>query len=444
MSDKRLDRRRFLKSSALSAGALAVPAIVPSRVLGKNAPSNTLQMACIGTGRMGHGDMGACLSQGLEASAQARVVAVCDLDRLRAEHAKQQVNAFYQDKLADEPSPNVAVYDDYRELLARDDIDGVTISTPDHWHALVAIAAANAGKDIYLQKPLTYSVGEGQKLVAAVRRNNVVLQTGSQQRSDANFRRACELVRNGRVGKLHTIYVTLPTDSGTGDPTTMKVPANLNYEMWLGPTRPMPYTQDRVHPHQGFSRPGWLQIEAYCRGMITGWGAHMFDTAQWGHGSDDTGPVEMEATGEFPDRGLFDVHTSFQAEGRYANGVRLIATSGTPAGVRFEGDAGWIDVGRSHFKAEPVDVAEQPIGKGELKLYESNNHMLNFLQCMRSRTDPICPVEVGHRSNSICVITHIAMKLGRKLRWDPKAEMFLDDRSANALLDYEHRAPWKV
>lgn len=444
MSAKRLDRRRFLKSSALSAGALAVPAIVPSRVLGKNAPSNTLQLGCIGTGRMGHGDMSACLSRGLESAAQARVVAVCDLDRLRAEHAKQQVDRFYREKLTDQPGPDVAVYEDYRELLARDDIDGVTISTPDHWHALNAIAAANAGKDIYLQKPLTYSIAEGQKLVAAVRRNNVVLQTGSQQRSDTTFRRACQLVRNGRLGKLHTIRVTLPTDHGTGDPTTMKVPSNLNYEMWIGPTQPMPYTQDRVHPQEGFGRPGWLQIESYCRGMITGWGAHMFDTAQWGHGSDDTGPVEMQATGEFPDRGLFDVHTSFHAEGRYADGVRLIATSGSPAGVRFEGDAGWIDVGRSHFKAEPSDVANQPIGKGEQELYESNNHMGNFLECMRSRKDPICPVEVGHRSNSICVITHIAMKLGRKVRWDPQAERFLDDESANALLDYEHRVPWKV
>ena len=444
MSVKQFDRRRFLKSSALSAGALAVPAIVPSRVLGKNAPSNLLQIGCIGTGRMGHGDMTACLSQGLESSAQARVVAVCDLDRMRAEHARQEVNGFYQKKLSDQPSPDVAVYEDYRELLARDDIDGVTVSTTDHWHALVAVAAANAGKDIYLQKPLTYSIGEGQKLVAAVRRNNVVLQTGSQQRSDATFRRACQLVRNGRLGKLHTIRVTLPTDSGIGDPTTMKVPANLNYEMWMGPTEPMPYSQDRVHPQAGFGRPGWLQIESYCRGMITGWGAHMFDTAQWGHGSDDTGPIEMEATGEFPDRGLFNVHTSFHAEGRYADGVRLIATSGSPAGVRFEGEAGWIDVGRSHFKAEPGDLADQPIGKGEQQLYESNNHMLNFLECMRSRTDPICPVEVGHRSNSICVITHIAMKLGRKLRWDPLAEKFRGDISANALLDYEHRAPWKV
>ncbi len=170
----------------------------------------------------------------------------------------------------------------------------------------------------------------------------------------------------------------------------------------------------------------------------------MFDTAQWGHGSDDTGPIEMEATGEFPDRGLFNVHTSFHAEGRYADGVRLIATTGNPAGVRFEGDDGWIDVGRSHFKAEPGDLTNQSIGKGELQLVESNNHMLNFLECMRSRTDPICPVEVGHRSNSICVITHIAMKLGRKLRWDPQTEEFRDDSSANALLDYEHRDPWKV
>ncbi len=444
MYGNELNRRRFLKASAMSAGCLAVPAIVPYRVLGSDAPSNTLQLGCIGTGRMGHGDMNECLSRGLNPSAQARVVAVCDLDRRRAEHAKQEVDRFYAQKLPGKPRPAIEVFDDYRELLARDDIDGVTISTPDHWHALAAIAAAEAGKDIYLQKPLTYTIVEGRKLVQAVRSNNVVLQTGSQQRSDTNFRRACELVRNGRVGKLHTIRVLLPTDSGVGDPTPMPVPTNLNYAMWLGPTSQMPYSQDRVHPQVGFERPGWLQIESYCRGMITGWGAHMFDTAQWGHGSDDTGPVEMLATGEFPDRGLFDVHTTFRAEGRYANGVKLIAQSGAPAGVKFEGDDGWIDVGRSHLKAEPRGILNESIGENELHLYKSRNHMLNFLECMRSNKDPICPVEVGHRSNSICVITHIAMKLGRKLQWDPQAERFTNDEAANAMLDYEHRDPWKV
>jgi myo-inositol 2-dehydrogenase/D-chiro-inositol 1-dehydrogenase len=440
-----IDRRGFLKTtSAVSAASIGLPVVVPSHVLGKDAPSKILRMGCIGTGRMGHGDMAACLQRGLEPETNAHIVAVCDLDRRRAEHAKSQCEGTYAKELSDRARPTIKIFEDYRELLSRDDIDGVTISTPDHWHALVAIAAAESGKDIYLQKPLTYTIAEGQKLIAAVRKNNVVLQTGSQQRSDRRFHQACELVRNGRIGKLHTIRVRLPTDKGTGEFKPMPVPEQLNYDMWLGPTHRAHYTEQRVHPQADFSRPGWLQIESYCRGMITGWGAHMFDTAQWGHSSDDSGPVEMEASGEFPDRGLFDVHTNFRAAGRYADGVRLLANSGTPAGVTFEGDAGSISVTRSSLEADPGDILQEQIGEGEVRLYRSDNHMRNFLHCMRTRQDPICPVEVGHRSNSVCVITHVAMKLGRKLRFNPRTERFIDDESANAMLDYDHRKPWTI
>src|SRR5690606_39123286 len=220
---------------------------------------------------------------------------------------------------------------DFRELLARADLDAVTISTPDHWHALHAVAAAEAKKAIYVQKPLTYSVVEGQRLVAAVRGNGVVLQVGSQQRSDARFRRACELVRDGRLGKLQRIEVWLPPDVGSGDPKQAPVPEGLDYDTWLGPAPEVPYAEAGVHPQQGFGRPGWLQIERYCRGMITGWGSHMNDIAQWGHGSDvDGGLVEIEATAEFPARGLFDVHTEFRAVGRYADGVELVQQTGEP------------------------------------------------------------------------------------------------------------------
>jgi predicted dehydrogenase len=437
-------RRSFLKTSAASAASVGVPTIVASSVFGKDAPGNTLRIGCIGTGRMGHGDMKACLQSGLAADINAHIVAVCDLDRQRAEHAKTESERSYAKQRTGRSQPTIEVFDDYRELLSRDDIDGVTISTPDHWHALVAIAAAESGKDIYLQKPLTYTIAEGQKLVQAVRNNNVVLQTGSQQRSDRRFHQACELVRNGRVGKLLRIHVRLPTDKGIGETKLMPVPEQLNYDMWLGPTPRQPYTEHRVHPQADFSRPGWLQIEPYCRGMITGWGAHMFDTAQWGNGSDDSGPVEMEARGEFPDRGLFNVHTNFRAQGRYADGVELLASSGSPAGVTFEGDAGSISVTRSSIKADPAEILDQKIGEDELHLYQSDNHMRNFLQCIKTRKDPICPVEVGHRSNSVCVITHLAMKLGRKLRWDPADERFIDDDAANKMLDYDHRKPWTV
>jgi predicted dehydrogenase len=430
--------------SATSIAAISAPAVVPAYVLGKHGPSNTLRIGSIGTGRMGHGDMKACLAQGLAASATARIVAVCDLDRHRAEHARREVERFYAEQQPERRQPSIAVFGDYRELLARNDIDGVLISTPDHWHALIAIAAAEAGKDIYLQKPLTYTIAEGQKLVKAVRGNKVILQTGSQQRSESNFRQACELVRNGRIGKLHTIRVLLPIDKGIGNATPMRAPENLNYDMWLGPAPVEPYTEDRVHPQADFGRPGWLQVESYCRGTITGWGSHMFDIAQWGHGSDDSGPIEMEATAEFPNRGLFNVHTTFHAEGFYADGVKLVAESGTPAGVRFEGDGGRITVARSQLEADRSEILRDQVAENEVRLYKSDNHMLNFLQCMRTRQDPICPVEVGHRSNAVCVVTHLAMKLGRQLRWDPHAEHFLDDDAANAELDYDHREPWTM
>lgn len=440
MSTRQVHRRNFLKIAGIAA-----PTIVSSRVFGKGTPSNTLQIGCIGTGRMGHGDMMACLVQGLRQGVHARVVAVCDLDRRRAEHARTVVQDFYEREMPDAPHPPVVIYDDFRALLTQPDIDGVTISTPDHWHGLIAIAAANAHKDIYLQKPLTYTIPEGKRLISAVRTNDVVLQTGSQQRSDANFRKACELVRNGRHGRLYAIRVTVPTDKGVGDATPTRAPNNLNYDMWLGPAPTAEYAEDRVHPQKSLTdRPGWLQIEPYCRGMITGWGSHMFDIAQWGHGSDDTGPVTCKATADFPDRGLFNVHTEFQASLRYADGVELTAQSGEPAGVIFEGEAGWISVGRGRLEAQHPEILDAPAEQGDASLYHSDDHMLNFLECMRSRRDPICPVEVGHRSNSICVITHVAMKLGRPLQWDPEAEQFVDDQQANALLNYDYRPPWKL
>jgi predicted dehydrogenase len=436
----KMTRRDSLK---LMATGLTAPLILPRMLRGAEAPSNTLRLASIGTGRMGHGDMKECVYNGLDAAIQARVVAVCDLDLNRARHAAAEVEGIYSTHLSGKPQSRVKVYQDFRALLAKEELDGITISTPDHWHALLAIAAAKAGKDIYIQKPLTYSMGEGQQLVKAVRENNVVLQTGSQQRSSVYFRTVCERVRNGRIGTLREIHVGLPEDHGSGTFVESPVPDNLDYDMWLGPRPVVPYTPHGVHPISGYGRPGWLQIEAYCRGMITGWGAHMNDIAQWGHGSDDGGLVEIQASAEFPARGLFNVHTKFQAEGTYADGVKLFQKTGA-AGVKFVGDDGWLFVNRGSMNASNRDILREKLAPDETHLYVSANHMKDFLSCMRTRKDPICPVEVGHRSNSICVMTHIAMKLGRKLNWDPKAERFVNDDAANALLDYEHRAPWQV
>jgi myo-inositol 2-dehydrogenase / D-chiro-inositol 1-dehydrogenase len=423
-------RRRLLGTAAASA-----PFFLPGYARAAESAAGMISFAAIGTGRMGRGNMQELMLRGLERG--ARLVAVCDLDSKRAAEAAKMVNDFYKERLKKD-AWNCAVFGDYRELLAKPGIDAVIISTPDHWHAENAIAAAKAGKHIYLEKPLTHTIGEGQRLVKAVRENKIILQTGSMQRSSARFRTACELVRNGRLGKVHTITAHLPQDNGSGKPDPMPVPPNLNFNMWLGPTPVQPYTEHRVHPQNGYGRPGWLQIEAYCRGMITGWGAHMLDIAQWGHGSDDSGPVEMAGTAEFPKRGIFDVHTKITCAGRWADGVRFLVQTG-PAGVTFEGERGKLFVSREGMQTEPRELAREKIGENEIHLYKSDSHMGNLLDCIKSGKDPICPVEVGHRSNSACVITHLAAKLGRKLTWDPAAERFTNDDEANGLLDYPHR-----
>ena len=428
-----LPRRAFL---AKAAGAALAPFILPSLLRGQDAPSvQHVLDGAIGTGRMGRTDMKLLLDAGMNTG--ARLVAVCDADKNRAADAKKMVDDYYAAKLG-KADWNCAVFADHRALLAHSGLDGVMIATPDHQHAHIAIDAAAAKKHIYLEKPLTYSHAEGQRLVKAVREHKVVLQTGSMQRSSKRFRQARELAINGRLGKVHTITVQLPQDQGTGNPATMPVPANLDFNRWLGPRPLAPYSEDRVHPQNGLGRPGWLQIEDYCLGMITGWGAHMFDIAQWGNGSDNSGLVEIQAKGEFPDRGLFNVHTNFTAEGTFANGTRLLAKSGD-AGVWFEGDKGKLFVSRDILRTEPRALAKETIGDSEIRLYASDNHMADFLTCARDGKDPICPVETGHRSNTLCIITHIAMKTGRKLAWDPVAEKFTGDDAANAMLDYTPR-----
>lgn len=447
--ENKITRRRMLKTTA--AMAAAAPWIVPSSVFGQDAPSNAILAAGIGVGRMGKWDLERCLQQGL--SRNVRVVATCDVDQLRAEKHRDKLIEMYEKAGGDKRQ--IKAYTDYRELLGRKDIDVVTIGTPDHSHAMIAIAAANAKKNIHVQKPLTYTVGEGQKLINAVRENNVILQVGSQQRSDARFRQACELIRNKAMGKLTTIEVVVPADGGYGDTLSTDQPKTLNYDMWLGPRPVEPYSEGRVHPQDGYGRPGWLQIEAYCRGMVTGWGSHMYDIAQWALGCDaDGGPIDVMAVAEFPKRGLFDVHTGYIAEANYPGGVKMISHDGSP-GVKFIGEKGWIWVDRGKIIAAPGSLLETPLGPDAIRLPVSEEHMANFLDCVRSRKDPIAPVEAGHRSNSVCVLHHIAMKLGRRLYWDPKKEKFLkremvnkrmavsgEDAEANAMLDYEHRKPY--
>ena len=434
-----MTRRDFIKTAAASAAA---PMIVPSSIFRRPAPSDTMLFGCIGVGRQGQGDMQGLIYRGLEVG--ARVVAVSDVDSHRMEDAQWLAESIYAKELGFGQYQGISAYPDFRDLLARKDIDGVSIVTPDFWHGAMGILAARAGKDIYLEKPLTYSIAEGRRLVDAVRKAGRILQVGSQQRSSVYFLMACELTRNHRIGKLHTIRVWLPEDQGAGDPQEMPVPGNLSFDFWMGPTAEQPFSEDRVHPQRDYSRPGWLQIERYCLGMVTGWGSHMMDIGQWGNGTEDTGPISIEAAAEFPDRGLFDVHTKFKAEAVYANGVKMIMETGDPAGVRFEGDDGWIFVQRGAIEASDPEILKQKPGEGEIKLYQSGNHMKNFLECVRSRKEPAAPVEVGHRSNTVCIMTHIAMKLGRKLTWDPETERFVGDEEANRRLDYPHREPWAI
>lgn len=437
---QRITRRTALKLG----GAFAAPLFLPARFRAFGSPNETLRIGCIGVGRMGRGDMFSILDRGLDAKINARIVAVCDPDGHRASAAKADVEKRYADKLNEGAKATVDVYRDFRELLAREDIDAVTISTPDFWHGGHGIAAARAKKDIYIQKPITYSIGEGKKLVQAVRENGVILQTGSQQRSDARWRKGCELVRNGRLGKLQRVIVWLPPDKGRAAPTDVAKPAWFDYDLWMGPTATRPYAELGVHPLEGYGRPGWLQRQGYTLGMITGWGSHMNDIAQWGHGSELSGIADVEAKAEYPDRGLFDVHTNFRAVAHWADGVELIQETNPQAGVRFIGTEGEIFMRRGSIEASKEEILQETIGENETHLYVSNDHYRNFLECARSRKEPICPVEVGHRSNSVCVVTHIAMKLERKLRWDPVTETFSGDDEANAMLDFERRDPWKL
>ena len=431
-----VSRRDVLRTSVALGAGLAFPTIVPSSVFGAEAPSEKILVGCIGVGRMGMGDLREALG-----FKQVQVVAVCDVDAHRVKSAQSVVESHYGG-----PSGSCAAFGDYRDLLARADIDAVQISTPDHWHALPAIAAARAGKDIFLQKPLGLTIQEGRAVSDAVRRYNRVFQVGSQQRSDSRFRFACELVRNGRIGKLQTVKVGFGTDPGTDPQPPMPVPDWLDYDMWLGQAPWAAYTEKRVHPQKGYGRPGWLRIRDYGAGMITGWGSHHMDIAHWGMGAEHSGPVEIEARAEFPKDGLWDVHGAFHIEYTYAGGVKVFCTDNkeNKQGVVFEGTDGWVYVRRGHIDANPKSLLEETIGPDETKLYVSNNHKGNFYECIKSRAATVAPVENGHRSCSVCLLGDIAMQLGRKLRWDPAREQFVNDPEADRMLWRPMRAPWQL
>ncbi|HNX79039.1 MAG TPA: Gfo/Idh/MocA family oxidoreductase [Prolixibacteraceae bacterium] len=452
-----MKRRTFITTSlAGTAGAILVPTIVPASVFGKNAPSNMINIGQIGCGRIARDHD---LRETLPYFDQARVIAVCDLDSKRVADGKKYVESWYARKTGNEKFIDVKMYEDYHDLLANPDIDAVMISTPDHWHSQPALEAALAKKDIYLQKPTSLTVTEGRLLSDVVRRQGVILQVGTQQRASKQFRIAAELVRNGRIGKLHTVKVGLPGDPSGPEAAEMPVPQNLNYDFWLGSTPEVYYTEIRVHPQKDYGRPGWLRCEQFGAGMITGWGQHHFDSAAWGMDTEYTGPISVEAVAQFPKSGLWDVHGDFMVKAEYENGITMYTSGGFPNGIRYEGTEGWIFVSRGDYVASASDptapgarakaldasdskILTSEIGSNEIHLYEIDNQHGNWLDCIKTRKEPISPVEIGHRACTVCLISHIAMKIPGKLEWDPKAEKFKNNKEANAMLSRPQRKPY--
>jgi predicted dehydrogenase len=449
-----VSRRGFLKTGLGAAAAVGFPTIVPASVFGQYAPSKRINVGAIGVGRISRGhDL-----PGIMQYERARVMAVCDLDASRVVEGKAFVNEFYAKKMGKDYDGTVG-YANYHELLANKDIDAVVVSTPDHWHSLIGVDAVRAGKDVYLQKPASLTIGEGRALSNAVQSSGRILQIGSQQRSTAQFRYAAELVRNGRIGELQRVEIGLPGDPSGGDKGKMPVPAGFNYEMWLGETPEVYYTVDRVHPVKGYDRPGWLRMRQFGAGMITGWGAHHVDSAHWGMNTEYTGPIEIWGAAKFPDHGLWDVHGDFKTEALYANGVRMSISGDYPNGIKFFGTKGWIFVSRGNeavTKSDPVAklndntalaasdprIIKSVIGPDEIHLYESKEQHGNWLECIVSRREPISPVEMGHRACSTCLLHDMAMVTKRKLYWDPVSEKFKNDDEANAMLWRKQRSPY--
>ncbi len=435
-----MSRRRFLRRSGTAAvGAVAFPYIVPSSALGADgavAPSNRIVMASIGVGGQGRGDTRALMNL-----PDVQYVALCDVDRNHREAFKKDVEEYYAGKKRDGAFTGIDTYNDFREVLARDDIDAVMIATPDHWHAYISVAAAKAGKDIYCEKPLANSLPEGGAVVKAVHRYNRVFQTGSHERSRDNARYACELVRNGYIGKLHTIRVNMPVDNHGPVPPqpVMPVPDGFDYDLWLGPAPLAPYTQKRCHFH-------FRYILDYSGGEMTDRGAHIIDLAQLGNNTDHTGPISVKGEGWFPEDGLFNTAMSYEFEFEYANGVKLIGKSEAPRGIKFIGDEGWIfiHIHGGALEAEPVSLLQTVIGPNEEHLGRSRGHHHNFIENVKSRGECTAPVHAGYHTATMCHLANIAMKLGRKLDWDPDNEHFVNDEEANRLMAPCMRAPWAV
>ncbi|MCA9105286.1 MAG: Gfo/Idh/MocA family oxidoreductase [Planctomycetales bacterium] len=419
-----LSRRRFLARTAGTAAFLAAaPTFVPARAFGAN---DRVLTGHIGLGGQGRGNLRALSDH---------AIALCDVDSRHLQAAAKE---------AQDRGRECELFSDYRMLLERDDIDAVVVSTPDHWHALPVIHACEAGKDVYCEKPLSLTIAEGRAMVEAARKNNRIVQTGSQQRSAGNFRRACELVRNGYLGAIKEVHVGIAASNhpfrnrepiADSDP-----PAELNYDMWLGQAPWRPYNE--LHVHYNF-RFFW----DYSGGQMTNWGAHHIDIAHWGLGMDESGPLAIEGQAEFNAQGWHDVSETCRITYRYPNDVTLIVGQqqrDIGMGTKFIGEKGTLHVDRGKLSADPAEILETELAEDDVRLYESGNHHGNFIDCVKSRELPICDVEIGHRTATACHLGNIAIRLGRAIRWNAADEKIEGDDEAAAMCSRPMRAPWTL
>ena len=431
-SNKKFTRRQILGVAGV---AWAFPAIVPSSVFGKNAPSNRITIGMIGMGRQAiHANTNPFLY-----SKDCRVVAVCDVDKWRLDNAKKKVDEFYKNS-------DCKSYTDWREVIARDDIDAIMNSTTDQWHVPISLAAVRKGKHVSCEKPLALSIAEGRLLADEVKKKGVVFRTDSECRSHGYMHKTAELVVNGYLGNIKRIEVGVPAgDVAGGNPKPMEVPQELDYEMWVGPAPMKPYTVDRVHPRKSYGRPGWMRCRDTCKGMITNWGTHLLDVAQLLNGTERTGPVSVEGTGKYPEpgSGLWDVLLDFRVQYRYAKGVVLDYLTDVPY-LRVEGDQGWI---QAHWHSNGgLTAHDKSIFR--IKYKESDRRLPqrmdkeDFIYAIKNKCNTMADAEVGHRTCSLGQLGHIAIQRGAKLNWDPKAERFIDDDKANKLLHVSYRKPW--
>ena len=428
-------RRDFVKrSAALVAGTFVLPQIIPSSAFGmgkRTAPSDRIVIGSIGVGSQGMSNM----LDFLKFKEAVQFVAVCDVDKRHLARAKQTID------LANKNS-DCRSYSDYKEFLEKEKLDAVSIALPDHWHGIIYTAAANKKLNVYGEKPICRTIKDGQTIVNAVKKNNIIWQTGSWQRSLTNFRRGAELAINGRAGKIKYIEVGLPNgNKGIGTPPVMPVPAELDWDMWLGPALKVPY--------RGISHWDWRWILDYSGGQLTDWAGHHIDIANWGAGLEHTGPVEISGKGVYPVEGIFNVPVEYDILCKYANGIemRVANASRLPMrmGTTWHGDLGWIHVDRGDIiSASDPKILQEVIGENEIHLYKSENHWKNFIDCVRSGKPAIAPVEVAHRAISVALLGEIAMTTGQTIKWDPEKEEIIGNPRASRLMSRPYRQPWTL